>query len=164
MASASWPGARRSRVRLFTRNGYGFHRALPEDRRGRRRACRFAHACSTARPSWSTSTASRYSTVLRYRLRDHDAVLCAFDLIELDGEDLRRRPLEHRKATLADLLRDIRDGVAFNQHFARRRRDASSGMPARSAAKASSRSGSARTIVLAASITGSRSRTRRRQR
>ena len=55
--------------------------------------------------------------VLRYRLRDHDAILCAFDLIELDGADLRRRPLEHRKAALADLLRDIRDGVAFNQHF-----------------------------------------------
>jgi ATP-dependent DNA ligase len=26
---------------------------------------------------------------LRFRLRDHAAVLCAFDLIELDGEDLR---------------------------------------------------------------------------
>jgi bifunctional non-homologous end joining protein LigD len=56
--------------------------------------------------------------VLRYRLRDHDAILCAFDLIELDGVDLRRRPLERRKATLAELLRGIRDGVAFNQHFA----------------------------------------------
>jgi hypothetical protein len=55
--------------------------------------------------------------VLRYRLRDHDAVLCAFDLIELDGEDLRWRPLEHRKARLADLLRGVRDGIAFNQHF-----------------------------------------------
>jgi bifunctional non-homologous end joining protein LigD len=52
-----------------------------------------------------------------YRLRDHDAVLCAFDLIELDGEDLRWRPLEHRKARLADLLRGVRDGIAFNQHF-----------------------------------------------
>jgi bifunctional non-homologous end joining protein LigD len=54
---------------------------------------------------------------LRYRLRDHDAVLCAFDLIELDGKDLRWQPLEHRKATLAKLPRSVRDGVAFNQHF-----------------------------------------------
>ena len=29
---------------------------------------------------------------LRYRLRDHDALLCAFDLIELNGEDLRFHP------------------------------------------------------------------------
>ncbi len=55
---------------------------------------------------------------LRWRLRDHAAVLCAFDLIELDGEDLRRQSLERRKATLADLLRGVRDGIAFNQHFA----------------------------------------------
>ena len=56
--------------------------------------------------------------VLRYRLRDHAAVLCIFDLIELDSQDLRWQPLEHRKATLADLLRSVRDGLAFNQHFA----------------------------------------------
>jgi hypothetical protein len=30
--------------------------------------------------------------VLRYRLRDYAAVLCVFDLIELDGEDLRWQP------------------------------------------------------------------------
>jgi bifunctional non-homologous end joining protein LigD len=54
---------------------------------------------------------------LRYRLRDNDAVLCAFDLIALDGEDLRWQPVERRKAMLADLLRDIRDGIAFNKHY-----------------------------------------------
>jgi ATP dependent DNA ligase domain len=30
---------------------------------------------------------------LRYRFRDHDAVLCAFDLLELDGADFRTLPL-----------------------------------------------------------------------
>ena len=55
--------------------------------------------------------------ILRYRLRDDAAVLCAFDLIEADGADLRRQPLERRKAMLAELLRGVRDGVAFNQHF-----------------------------------------------
>jgi bifunctional non-homologous end joining protein LigD len=34
---------------------------------------------------------------LRYRLSDHAVVLCAFDLIEFDGEDLRRARLENRK-------------------------------------------------------------------
>jgi hypothetical protein len=32
-------------------------------------------------------------------------VLCAFDLLELDGKDLRREPIERRKATLARVLR-----------------------------------------------------------
>ena len=33
------------------------------------------------------------------------AVLCAFDLLEVDGEDLRREPIETRKSTLKSLLR-----------------------------------------------------------
>jgi bifunctional non-homologous end joining protein LigD len=45
-------------------------------------------------------------------------VLCAFDLIELDGFDLRQQPLEQRKDALADLLSDAGDGIAFNKHFA----------------------------------------------
>ena len=32
----------------------------------------------------------------------------AFDLLELDGQDLRREPIETRKATLASLLRQAR--------------------------------------------------------
>src|SRR5215813_12711924 len=32
------------------------------------------------------------------------AVHCAFDLLELDGRDLRREPIEKRKALLAELL------------------------------------------------------------
>jgi bifunctional non-homologous end joining protein LigD len=77
-----------------------------------------APACSTARPSWSTIAGSRVFDALRYRLRDHAAVLCAFDLLELDGADLRSQPLEQRKVTLAELLRDVADGIAFNRHFA----------------------------------------------
>ena len=33
------------------------------------------------------------------------AVICAFDLIEFDGEDLRREPSETRKSTLKSMLR-----------------------------------------------------------
>jgi ATP-dependent DNA ligase len=49
--------------------------------------------------------------LLRYRQHDRAAVLCAIDLIELDGEDLRRAPVEHRKRALANLLRQKRDGI-----------------------------------------------------
>jgi bifunctional non-homologous end joining protein LigD len=42
---------------------------------------------------------------LRSRGARDVAVLYAFDLIELDGSDLRNLPIETRKATLASLLR-----------------------------------------------------------
>ena len=45
------------------------------------------------------------------------AVLCAFDLLELDGEDLRREPIETRKSTLRSLLRGKHAGIVFNAHF-----------------------------------------------
>ena len=39
--------------------------------------------------------------LIRHQHHGGDAVLIAFDLIELDGEDLRRTPIEHRKRQLA---------------------------------------------------------------
>jgi bifunctional non-homologous end joining protein LigD len=52
------------------------------------------------------------------KYRHGDAVtLCAFDLIEVDGEDLRRRPIEDRKQALKKLLSDPHPGIAFNRHF-----------------------------------------------
>src|SRR5437868_4001875 len=47
----------------------------------------------------------------------HDGFRCAFDLIELDGTDLRGAPLEQRKQALADLLHRERDGIALNAHY-----------------------------------------------
>src|SRR6516165_540303 len=56
--------------------------------------------------------------LLRYRRRDQAVVLCAFDLIGLDGHDMRRLPIEERRAALAGLLRGEREGIAFNEHGA----------------------------------------------
>jgi bifunctional non-homologous end joining protein LigD len=55
---------------------------------------------------------------LRYRRQDGAVFLFAFDLLELDGRDLRREPLEVRKATLASLLRRAGAGVRLNEHLA----------------------------------------------
>ena len=54
---------------------------------------------------------------LRYSNHDDRVVLCAFDLIELDGDDLRREPLVTRKATLASLLSKGSPGILLNEHF-----------------------------------------------
>jgi bifunctional non-homologous end joining protein LigD len=43
--------------------------------------------------------------------------LYAFDLIELNGDDLRRDPLEVRKATLASVLAKAGPGIRFNEHI-----------------------------------------------
>jgi ATP dependent DNA ligase domain len=45
-----------------------------------------------------------------------DAILQAFDLLELDGEDLRPLPLSQRKPRLARLLARARAGIALNEH------------------------------------------------
>ena len=54
---------------------------------------------------------------IRYRRHDASVFLYAFDLVELDGDDLRREPLAVRKATLASLLRRATPGLQFNEHM-----------------------------------------------
>ncbi len=51
------------------------------------------------------------------RTNDHTARLCAFDLLELDGEDYRNKPLLERKKRLAKLLKKDRDGIEFVEHL-----------------------------------------------
>jgi bifunctional non-homologous end joining protein LigD len=91
--------------------------------------------------------------LLRRKPTGEHVLLYAFDLLELDGQDLRREPLETRKATLASLLRGCRQGVRLCEHL-EHDDGASSATPARSAARASSASGSARLIVAAGRRTG----------
>jgi bifunctional non-homologous end joining protein LigD len=45
------------------------------------------------------------------------AEYCAFDLLELDGRDLRHQPIESRKNLLAELLGDLRPKISLNEHF-----------------------------------------------
>jgi ATP-dependent DNA ligase len=54
---------------------------------------------------------------IRYRQHDATVFLYAFDLIELDGDDLRRDPLAVRKTTLASLLARAAPGLRFNEHM-----------------------------------------------
>jgi ATP-dependent DNA ligase len=62
-------------------------------------AFRCDHASSTARPLFDKNGLSVFN-LIRYRQLDQVAVLCAFDLIELDAEDLRLAPIERRKQVL----------------------------------------------------------------
>src|SRR4029453_15983662 len=54
---------------------------------------------------------------IRYRRHDASVFLYAFDLIELNGDDLRREPLAVRKATLASVLAKAAPGLRLNEHI-----------------------------------------------
>ena len=55
---------------------------------------------------------------LRHKHEADHVLLYAFDLLELNGEDLRREPFEIRKATLTSLLRGCLPGLRLNEHLA----------------------------------------------
>ena len=46
-----------------------------------------------------------------------EATMFAFDLIELDGQNLRREPLLTRKSTLLSLIKGAPAGIRYNEHL-----------------------------------------------
>jgi bifunctional non-homologous end joining protein LigD len=55
--------------------------------------------------------------LVRHQRANGSIFLYAFDLIELNGNDLRRDPLEVRKATLRSALAKAGLGLRFNEHM-----------------------------------------------
>jgi ATP-dependent DNA ligase len=55
--------------------------------------------------------------LVRHQRANASTFLYAFDLIELNGDDLRRDPLEVRKATLRSALAKAGLGLRFNEHI-----------------------------------------------
>jgi bifunctional non-homologous end joining protein LigD len=104
------------RVRLYSRPGNDFTRRFPliveALARLRSRSCIIdgeAVACDD-------NGVASFDLVRHHRAND-SVFLYAFDLIELNGADLRRDPLEVRKATLASVLAKAGPGIRFNEHI-----------------------------------------------
>src|SRR5215471_21632436 len=55
--------------------------------------------------------------LVRHHRANESIFLYAFDLIELNSDDLRRDPLEVRKSTLASIVAKARSGIRFNEHI-----------------------------------------------
>jgi bifunctional non-homologous end joining protein LigD len=53
---------------------------------------------------------------LHSRWFEQEAIACAFDLLKLDGDDLRRRPLAERKAAFQKLLKKTEGGIQYVHH------------------------------------------------
>ncbi len=103
-------------VRLITRHGNDFTSRFP-----------FVAAAVTGLPARSFLIDGEaivtngdglavFDLIRRHRHGDA-AMLCAFDLIELDGEDLRRSSIEYRKRKLAKLVRGPHLGIVLNEHY-----------------------------------------------
>jgi len=59
----------------------------------------------------------KHDGFVRHQRANGSIFLYAFDLIELNGDDLRRDPLEVRKATLRSALAKAGLGLRFNEHI-----------------------------------------------
>jgi ATP-dependent DNA ligase len=104
------------RVRLVTRNGHDFSKRFPHIVAAI--AVLAARSCLIDGEVIVTDDSGlAVFELLRSWHHDYAAVLCAFDLLEIDGRDLRRLPIELRKAGLAQLLHKSSPGIIFNEHF-----------------------------------------------
>src|SRR5262245_33914800 len=115
-AAMSATGQNGAGIRLITRNGHDWSGRFPliAEAANALKARSFlldgeAVACDQdGLPSFDR---------LRYRRGDGTVFLFAFDLLELNGDDLRREPLEGAKATLASVLAKARSGLRLNEHM-----------------------------------------------
>ena len=116
MAFGLWAAWTRGTVRLMTRNGNDLARRFP-----------FVVMAVAALPARSclidgeAIVCDGNGLAVFDLIRGHRplaaAVHCAFDLLELDGEDLRRQPIEDRKRRLVTLLRGAHSTIVLNEHF-----------------------------------------------
>ena len=103
-------------VRLFTRNGHDWTGRFPL----------IAHAALSLKAASCLIDGEAVACDddglpvferLRYRRQEGRVFLFAFDLIELDGRDLRREPIERRRVSLIRLLAKAPVGLQVNDHI-----------------------------------------------
>ena len=101
-------------VRLFTRRGFDWSHRFPL----------IVEAASSLRVS--SISIDGEAAVCDDGISDFDRLhsqgwdaavfLFAFDVLEIDGDDLRQEPLERRKARLEKVLARAPAGIQFNEH------------------------------------------------
>jgi bifunctional non-homologous end joining protein LigD len=104
------------RVRLYTRGGFDWVERYPAVASAVG-SLRVQSCCIDSEVVVCDEAGKPSFELLRSRQQDRIAFLYAFDLLALDGQDLRQEPLETRKATLASLLRKAPPGIAVSEHL-----------------------------------------------
>jgi bifunctional non-homologous end joining protein LigD len=104
-------------IRLLTRNGHDFSERYPAVVAAVNRL-----RCRSCVIDGEVAICNEHGLAIFERLQSgprvkHNAVLLAFDVIELNGQDLKREPLLTRKATLLSLLKSAPAGVQYVEHI-----------------------------------------------
>jgi bifunctional non-homologous end joining protein LigD len=102
------------RVRLYTMNGANWSDRYPrivKEAAGIRGSAIIDAEVVCLDPGGMTDFDGLHS-----RTMDVVAVACVFDLLMLNGNDLRRLPLTERKALLRSLLRRTKGGIQYVEH------------------------------------------------
>jgi ATP-dependent DNA ligase len=105
------------RVRLFTRQGYDWSGRFPL-------ISEAAHKLKTAsfvidgEAVWLDENGLSHFDRLHSRKHFGEVRFVAFDLLAVDGDDIRDQPLHARKARLAKLLAKAPDGIQLSEHLA----------------------------------------------
>jgi bifunctional non-homologous end joining protein LigD len=102
-------------VRLFTRRGYDWTDRYPAIAAAAAKLRAHSFTLDGEAVVVGTDGVAVFAALHR-RHKASDAILYAFDLLELDGEDLRPMSLRARKARLARLLTRARAGIVYNEH------------------------------------------------
>ena len=102
------------RVRLITKGGYDWTKKYPWIAESARKNRHKRFVLDGEAVILGVDGISDFNA-LHSNKHNEEVQLCAFDLLVLDGDDLRSLPLSMRKANLARLLRGIPDGIFLSE-------------------------------------------------
>jgi bifunctional non-homologous end joining protein LigD len=151
------------RVRLITRNGYDWTKRYPWIVEAARRNKIKQFVIDGEAVILGVDGVSDFDALHVGRNSD-EVQLYAFDVLAMDGDDLRGLPLSMRKTNLARLLRGRLDGMFLAPFEQGRSGPTCSARPASSRWRGWCRNGSTGVTVVLGRRTGSRPRIRRRRR
>jgi bifunctional non-homologous end joining protein LigD len=105
-------------IQLFTRNGHDWTVRFPSvvEAAGalKIKSCIIDGEIAVSRPDDGVTC---FNSLRSGRWIKPEATLYAFDLIETDGDDLRREPIEARKARLLRALSHQWPAIQYNEHL-----------------------------------------------
>jgi bifunctional non-homologous end joining protein LigD len=107
------------RVRVFSRHGMDWTDKVPaivEALRGLPVTSATIDGEGVVCDDWGVTDFERLRFALARRGGTRAAFLYAFDVIEVDGDDVRERPWEVRRATLTKILRTVPSGIRLSEH------------------------------------------------
>jgi DNA ligase D-like protein (predicted ligase) len=106
-------------ARVFTRNGFDWTDRYPSIARAASALrCKSAIIDGEAIVQNEKGASNYHALPLAIQSRSNNIILCAFDLLHLDGKDLRQQPLWDRRAELHYLLGvDPESRIQFSEEF-----------------------------------------------